>query len=138
LAIKIQFKNRKINKVMLSICVLLTLITIYQALDQRRFIQSAEYTVGVVTKVIVEENSDGDETYWPIVKFTAQDTKVYEFKSNVINTDYGEGADIPVLYQKGDEANAIIWSDAAIWSRVYALLFLVCITIFYGIGIFKF
>ena len=135
--LKIQIKNRKTNRVWLLIFALLGLTTIYQIFDQRDFIKNSEHTVGVVLKILVKENSDGDESYRPIVEFTAQDKKSYIFISNVANTHYQAGDDIPVMYLKGDISSAIIWSDAAIWSRVYALLFLTSIALLSGLGILK-
>jgi hypothetical protein len=137
LRIKIEIRNRKINKIWLLIFAILAFITIYQIFDQRDFIKNAEHTVGIVTKILVTEDSDGYESYWPIIEFTAQDNKNYQFKSNVVNTHYSVGDDIPVMYLKGDVSSAIMWSDGAIWSRVYALLFLASIAFFSGLGILK-
>ncbi|KGJ93466.1 DUF3592 domain-containing protein [Colwellia psychrerythraea] len=135
--VKIEIKNRTINKYWLIISLLLGLNTIYQIFDQRDFIKNAEHTVGVVTEILVEEDSDGYNSYWPVVKFTAEDNKTYEFKSNVVNKNYFEGDDIPVIYLKSDVSSAIIWSDGAIWSRVYALIFLTSLSLLCGLGILK-
>ena len=124
----------KISKFPMFLFVLIGSITIYHVLEQRNFVENAEYTVGVVIDISIEEHARG-KSYFPIIEFVAQDEKVYTFKSNIVNQGYSVGDEIGVKYFQDDIRNALIWHYDAVWSRAYFLSLLTVICFITGLGL---
>ena len=123
-----------INKFPMFLFVLIGSITIYHVSEQRHFVENAEYTVGVVIDISVEEHARG-ESHFPIIEFVAQNEKIHTFKSNIVNQGYSVGDEIGVRYFEDDIRNAVISHYDAVWSRAYILIFLTLVCFVTGLGI---
>jgi hypothetical protein len=105
----------KVEKVWLYIGIVFSLITIYQYMDRHLFIKNSTFTLGKVIRVVITENNEGDNVYWPVIRFLLENNSPYIFKSNLSNDNLYIGDEVPVLYLEDEPLTARIASFEAIW-----------------------
>ena len=96
------------------------LALIWGAVDFARtvhFVRTAEHATGTVVDVSREVDSDGDESFYPIVRFTTADGKEFQFKSNSGSNpaSHSTGDEVDVLYDPDDPDDAQLSGFFDLW-----------------------
>lgn len=106
-----------------------------QRADTVEFLADSVSTTGTVVELIYEEDSEGDETYYPVIEFSTQSGESLRHKSRggsyPAPYDIGEGVEI--LYNPANPHEAQINSFTELWLFSYILLGIGALFVLFGV-----
>jgi hypothetical protein len=81
------------------------------------FVRTAEHATGTVVDVSREIDDDGDEFFYPVVRFTTAEGKEFEFKSDSGSNpaSHSNGDEVDVLYDPDDPDDAQLSGFFDLW-----------------------
>jgi hypothetical protein len=81
------------------------------------FVRTSEHATGTVVDVSRETDSDGDEFFYPVVRFTTADGEQIEFKSDSGSNpaSHSTGDEVDVLYDPDDPRDAQLSGFFDLW-----------------------
>lgn len=82
-----------------------------------QFVARAERATGTVTEVVRETDSEGDDVFYPVVRFTTPEGAEIEFKSSSGSApaSHSEGDQVDVLYDPDDPDDARLSGFFDLW-----------------------
>jgi hypothetical protein len=104
---------------------LLVVIGAFQAVKVIGLETAGARATGAVVRLAEDEDSDGNTTYFPVVRFPAADGRTVEFRDSVGSNPPGQqaGDTVNVLYPADDPGGAII-DRGAFWNGAIPALLL--------------
>jgi Protein of unknown function (DUF3592) len=91
-----------------------------------QFVRTAEHATGAVVAVSRETDSDGEVSFYPVVRFTTADGKQIQFKSSSGSSSpsHKAGENVDVLYDPDDPSDAKLSGFFDLWGLPGIFLFI--------------
>ena len=128
---------RWVTPVFLAVGVLCIVIGAVVLVRTMQFVAKAEHATGTVIELTGEIDSEGDELFFPVVRFTTADGKEIEFESSSGSSpaSHSTGDRVEVLYDPDDPNDAQLSGFVDLW--LFTIIFFLVGGAFLAVGWFS-